>query len=45
MVTTPEEYFANLAIVQNMNPPSYALLPAAEHIYNIDLDTRMIETP
>lgn len=45
MITTAEEYFANLHLVQNANKPSYAILPKAERIYNIDVNTRTIEAP
>lgn len=41
-ITTQYEYFANLDILQNVNQPSYALLPAAEKIYDIDVDERLI---
>lgn len=40
--TTQYEYFANLDILQNVNQPSYALLPAAEKIYDIDVEDRLI---
>lgn len=45
MITTAEEYFANLHLLQNVNQPTYALLPAAEKIYKIDVNTRQIEAP
>ena len=45
MVTTAQEYFANLDILQNVNQPAYALLPSAENIYYIDADTRVIDAP
>lgn len=45
MITTTQEYFANLHLLQNVNPPVYAILPAAEKIYNIDLNSRRIEAP
>ena len=45
MVTTPLEYYSNLNLVLNENPPIYALLPNAEKIYNIDLNTRIIDAP
>lgn len=41
-VTTQNEYFANLDILQNVNQPAYALLPAAEKIYDIDASSRSI---
>ena len=42
-VTTRDEYLANLDILQNVNQPSYALLPAAEKIYHIDVEERTIQ--
>lgn len=45
MITTSKEYFANLHILQNVDAPTYALLPSAEKIYNIDLNTRTVEAP
>ena len=46
MKTCPEEYFANLWLIQSKNAPQRALLlPSSERIYNIDLNTRTIEAP
>jgi hypothetical protein len=45
MVTTAQEYFANLDLLQNVNQPAYALLPSAENIYHIDVNSRIIDTP
>ena len=45
MVTTPQEYYSNLNLVLNENPPIYALLPNAENIYNIDINTRIVDAP
>lgn len=45
MVTTAQEYFANLDLLQNVNQPAYALLPSAENIYYIDVDSRTIDAP
>ena len=45
MVTTAQEYFANLGLLQNVNQPAYALLPSAENIYHIDVNTRTIDAP
>ena len=46
MITTPEEYFANLYRIQDQNPPEIALLlPSDEKIYNIDLEKRTVELP
>lgn len=44
MITTKDEYFANLDILQNVNQPAYALLPAAKYIYDIDVTSRTINT-
>lgn len=41
-VTTRDEYLGNLDILQNVNQPSYALLPAAEKIYEIDVENREV---
>lgn len=45
MITTSEEYFEYLYNIQKNNPPKIALLPSNEKIYNINLNTREIETP
>ena len=46
MITTPKEYYSYLHRLQTENPPRLAvLLPVEEKIYNIDLNTRTIETP
>lgn len=45
MITTAQEYFANLDLIQNVNQPAYAILPSAENIYNIDINTRTIQAP
>lgn len=45
MITTPQEYFSKLHLVVNNNPPLYALLPNAENVYNIDINTRVIDAP
>lgn len=46
MITTPEEYFAKLYQIQDNNLPTIALLlPSDETIYNVDLNSRMIEAP
>lgn len=46
MITTAEEYAANLAYLKDLNIPATALLlPSTETIYNIDLNKRTIETP
>lgn len=45
MITTPQEYFGNLDILSSINRPPYALLPSAENVYNIDINTRTVEVP
>ena len=45
MITTPEEYREKLWLIQTNNPPRLAILPYAEKIYNIDFDTRLIDSP
>lgn len=46
MITTSEEYLNNLWKINDPNTPIRAiLLPSDEIIYNIDLNTRTIETP
>ena len=45
MITTAEQYNANLHSIHNMNPPTYATLPTADNIYNIDLETREVDAP
>ena len=45
MITTADQYNANLHLIHNMNPPIYATLPTADNIYNIDLNTREIDAP
>ena len=46
MFATAEEYVQQLWQLQNKNMPTKAiLLPSDEIIYNIDLNTRTIETP
>ena len=46
MITTPKEYYSYLHRLQTENPPRLAvLLPSEEKIYQIDLNTRTIETP
>jgi hypothetical protein len=37
MITTAEQYNANLHLINNINPPTYATLPTADNIYNIDI--------
>lgn len=45
MITTAQEYFANLDVLQSVNQPSYAILPAAENTFNVNVNTRVIEAP
>lgn len=45
MITTAEQYNANLHLINNINPPTYATLPTANNIYNIDIQTREIDAP
>lgn len=46
MITSAQEYFANLYRIQDQNPPTLALLlPSTEKIYEIDLNHRRIEAP
>ena len=45
MVTSALEYYSKLNLVLNENPPAYAILPTAENIYNIDLNSREIDAP
>lgn len=46
MITTPQEFYENLHIIQNKNFPEIAkLLPSTETIYNIDLNTREVDAP
>lgn len=45
MITTAEQYNANLHLINNINPPTYATLPTADNIYNIDIQTREIDAP
>jgi hypothetical protein len=45
MITTTQEYFANLDILQNVNLPSYALLSENNQPYEINLSTREVNAP
>ena len=45
MITSYEEYNSSLHLINNENPPIYAMLPSAENIYNIDAKTREIDPP
>ena len=45
MITTTDQYNANLHLLNNNNPPTYATLPNADNIYNIDIKNRIINAP
>ena len=46
MITSREEYLANLVQINNTNKPTIAILiPGNEPIYNINLNTRKVEVP
>lgn len=45
MITTPQEYYSLLHLIQSNNAPTIALLPKQEKIYSINLEDRTIETP
>ena len=45
MITTPQEYYAYLHQIQSNNPPTLALIPNREKIYEINLNDRTVETP
>lgn len=46
MITSAQEYYSNLYRIQDENPPTLALLlPSTERIYDINLNTRIIEAP
>ncbi len=45
MITTPEEYYLHLAYIQSNNAPTIASLPSAENVYEVDLQTRQIDSP
>lgn len=46
MITTPQDYYSKLYLIQDTNKQVVAeLLPNDEKIYNVDLSTRKIETP
>lgn len=42
MITAENKYLANLDILQNVNQPAYVLLPHADKIYDIEVNTREI---
>ena len=45
MITTAEQYNSYLPVINNANPPTYAALPTADNIYNIDINTREVSAP
>lgn len=45
MITTAQDYYSKLHLVLNENPPTYAMLPSAENIYNIDVNERTVDAP
>lgn len=46
MITTPQEYYEKLHLIQDTNFPSIAkLLPSEETIYEVDLNTRKVDAP
>ena len=46
MITPIQEYYNNIWKIKSFNPPVIAiLLPSDEKIYNIDLNSRMVEAP
>ena len=45
MITTPQEYYSHLHLIQSNNKPVIGPLEAADKIYKIDLESRTIETP
>jgi hypothetical protein len=46
MITTPRDYYNLYHRIQSENAPSLAiLLPTDEKIYNVDLNSRVVETP
>ena len=46
MITTPQDYYSKLYFIQDTNKPTHVvLLPSDEKIFNVDLNTRKIESP
>jgi hypothetical protein len=45
MITTAEKYNASLHLIHNNNKPVFATLPHADNIYNIDINTRVVDAP
>ena len=40
-----QDFLSQLYIIQSNNPPSFVLFPEHKEIYNIDLESRKIDTP
>lgn len=40
-----QDYLSHLYIIQSQNPPSLVLFPETKRIYDIDLDSRIINSP
>lgn len=40
-----QDYLAQLHLIQNHNPPSQVIFPELKKIYNVDLDSRVVEAP
>lgn len=45
MIVSTDEYFKYLAYIQSNNKPSIAVFRSTDKVYDIDLQTRQIETP
>lgn len=45
MITNNSEYISKLYAIQDQNPPTLALLPKAEPVYNVNVGTRLVEAP
>ena len=45
MVMSAEEYYNYLLQIQSSNPPTIAILPHAEKIYEVHLDSRKVDAP
>lgn len=44
-VIIEQEFLSQLYVIQSQNPPSFVLFPDTKEIYDIDLNTRTIDTP
>ena len=46
MITTPQDYYSKLHLIQDTNKPTIAvLLPSDEKTFNVNLSTRTIDAP